>query len=157
METRQVNMDFVICQACESTNAEALPGVLFAYDINCQYCVHFRDRMSRGQYLSFPASLPIHFLIGLFHVHGHKEECLARFAPTFFPGAGMTSGEILESLWSQLNSAANITRSATIANRSETLDACMADINWRKLQSMGELFYLVRLDVLTRVFVKLSF
>jgi hypothetical protein len=49
----------------------------------------------------------------------------------------MTSGEILESLWSQLNGAANITRTMTIGNRAEMLDACMADINWRKLQGMG--------------------
>ncbi|RXW15266.1 hypothetical protein EST38_g10589 [Candolleomyces aberdarensis] len=139
---RQKNMDYAFCQASETTNAEALPAVLFAYDINCQYCIHFRKRISNGQYLHFPASVPIHFLIGLFHVHGHKEECLARFAPTFFPGAGMASGEILESLWSQLNGAADITRTMTVANRSEMLDACMADINWRKLQSM--VFWLIR-------------
>jgi hypothetical protein len=135
---RQKNTDYAFCEACETTNTEALPAVLFAYDINCQYCVNFRARITNGQYLSFPSSLPIHFLIGMFHVHGHKEECLPRFAPTFFPGAGMTSGEILESLWSQLNGAANITRTMTYANRAEMLDACMADINWKKLQGMGE-------------------
>ncbi|KAJ2912055.1 hypothetical protein MD484_g8358, partial [Candolleomyces efflorescens] len=133
---RQMNMDYALCQACDSTNAEALPALLFAYDINCQYCVNFRKRISKGQYLTFPSSHPVHFLIGLFHVHGHREECLPRFAPTFFPGAGMTSGEILESLWSQLNGVANITRTMTLGHRSEMLDACIGDINWRKLQTM---------------------
>ncbi|KAJ2923414.1 hypothetical protein H1R20_g13682, partial [Candolleomyces eurysporus] len=52
------------------------------------------------------------------------------------PGAGVTSAEIIESLWSQLNGAANITRTMTVSHRQEMLDACIADINWRKLQGL---------------------
>ncbi|KAF5338268.1 hypothetical protein D9611_014611 [Ephemerocybe angulata] len=86
--------------------------------------------------------LVMDFLIGLFHVHGHKEECLHRFAPTYYPGGAINSGEILESLWSTLNGAANMTRNMTLAHRSEMLDACMLDSNWRKLQGM--VAYLIR-------------
>lgn len=49
----------------------------------------------------------------------------------------MTSGEILESLWAMLNEAAYITRTMTLAHRAEMMDACIADINWKKLQGTG--------------------
>ncbi|KAF6741412.1 hypothetical protein DFP72DRAFT_757635, partial [Ephemerocybe angulata] len=135
---RQTNVDYALCHAIANTSAKKTTGALLAYDINCQYCVNFRTRIARSPELSalFPPTLSISFVIGLFHVHGHKDECLSRFAPTYFPGSGVTSGEILESLWSTLNGAANVTRSMTLAHRSEMLDACMADSNWRKLQGM---------------------
>ncbi|TEB37681.1 hypothetical protein FA13DRAFT_930695 [Coprinellus micaceus] len=91
-----------------------------------------------GKCLSISADLEIIYLIGLFHVHGHKESCLPRFASTFMPGAGMTSGEILESLWSILNEVAYITRTMTLPHCAEMIDACIADINWKKLQGMGK-------------------
>ncbi|KAF6750154.1 hypothetical protein DFP72DRAFT_851846 [Ephemerocybe angulata] len=135
---RQVNVDYALCHAIHNTGGTTAPGVLLAYDINCQYAVNFRKRVNRAPHLQslLPATVPISFVIGLFHVHGHKDECLSRFAATYLPGAGVTSGEILESLWSTLNGAANTTRSMTLAHRSEMLDACMADSNWRKLQGM---------------------
>jgi hypothetical protein len=137
-DPRQGNVDYIACESVETTRADRLLGLRFAYDVNCQYCVHFRDRIKGCEMLSFPESMTIAFLIGLFHVHGHVEECLARYAPTFLTGAGVTAGEILESLWAKMNPAAGPTRSMTLANRSESLDACMADSNWKKFQSMGE-------------------
>ncbi|KAF5319975.1 hypothetical protein D9611_011068 [Ephemerocybe angulata] len=141
---RQMNVDYALAQALKLTNAKALPKSMLAYDINCQYCINFWTRISRSPKLQsgIPKDLVLHFLIGLFHVHGHKEECLHRFAPTYYPGAGVNSGEILESLWSTLNGAANMTRNMTRAHRSEMLDACMMDNNWRKLQGM--VAYLIR-------------
>ena len=41
----------------------------------------------------------MHKGIGLFHVHGHKDECMPMFAMTYIPGAGNVDGEILETLW----------------------------------------------------------
>ncbi|KIO05632.1 hypothetical protein M404DRAFT_140824, partial [Pisolithus tinctorius Marx 270] len=37
------------------------------------------------------------------HVHGHKQECYARYAPLFVKGAGWVDSEIIEPLWSLLN------------------------------------------------------
>ncbi|TEB28894.1 hypothetical protein FA13DRAFT_1632868 [Coprinellus micaceus] len=133
---KQAHGDYSLCQAAKTTRANETPGVLFAYDVNCQFCVNFRSRVLKGRYLDFPSNLALVFLIGLFHVHGHKEECLPRFAPTFCPGAGVASGEIIESLWSTLNGIAGIIRTMTLANRSDLLDACMADSNLKKLQGM---------------------
>ncbi|KAF5341217.1 hypothetical protein D9611_005928 [Ephemerocybe angulata] len=144
---RQLNVDYALCQALKLTNAKALPKSILAYDINCQYCINFRARVARSPKLrsAVPKDLVLDFLIGLFHVHGHKEECLHRFAPTYYPGAAINSGEILESLWSTLNGAANMTRNMTLAHRSEMLDACMSDSNWRKLQGMVE-YLITRLE-----------
>ncbi|KAF6744664.1 hypothetical protein DFP72DRAFT_825364, partial [Ephemerocybe angulata] len=133
---RQVNVDLAVSEAAETTNSSSTPGTRIAYDIGCQYCINFRQRMKDGPYSGITEKMEVQFLIGLFHVHGHKEECLARYASTFCPGTGVASGEILESLWSTLNGAADMTRNMTLAHRAETLDACMADSNWRKLQSM---------------------
>lgn len=111
---------------------------MFAYDVNCQYCVRFWSRFQNAFLRSsIPTTATLLFLIGLFHVHGHKEVCLARFAPTFVPGAGVVSGEILESLWSTLIGAAKSTRQMTLAFRAATLNACMLDSNVKKLLSMG--------------------
>ena len=62
--------------------------------------VHFRDRI--GHLL--PEGLSIDAAIGLFHVHAHKDDCFFRYTSTFIPGSGIVAGEILESLWSTLNS-----------------------------------------------------
>ncbi|KAJ3531308.1 hypothetical protein NMY22_g8207 [Coprinellus aureogranulatus] len=134
---RQLNVDYALCQALKSTKAHKTPGVVFAYDVNCQYSVNFHRRVEKGKYLRYDPSLPLDFVIGLFHVHGHKDECLSRFAPTYFPGAGVTSGEILESLWSNLNGAAKITRNMLKFGRWEMINACAEDSNIRKLQSQA--------------------
>jgi hypothetical protein len=140
IRNRQQIVDLSLDQAVKTTNAGVTPGLRHAYDVNCQYCVKLRQRIAAARCLTIPDDLEIVFLIGLFHVHGHKENCLPRFASTFSPGAGMSSGEILESLWSILNEAAYITRTMTLNHRAEMMDACIADINWKKLQGLGTLF-----------------
>ncbi|KAF6755172.1 hypothetical protein DFP72DRAFT_847739 [Ephemerocybe angulata] len=133
---RQANADLSVNEAFDTTNAAGTPGALLAYDINCQFCIHFWERIDKAHHLTIPADLDITYLIGLFHIHGHGEICLPRFASTFLPGAGMASGEIIESLWSILNQAARITKTMTPAHRQEMIDACVTDINWKKLVSV---------------------
>lgn len=106
--------------------------VLLIYDIICQYIVYIKERI--GQHL--PPGLVIDAAIGLFHVHAHKEQCFFQFAPTFIPGTGIISGEILESLWSSLNSISPMARTATLAHRAETLDDHANDSNHKKTLGM---------------------
>jgi len=75
--------------------------------------------------------------IGLFHVHGHKDECLYRFATSYVPGAGVVDGEVLETLWAVLNSVSATTRTASIAHRTELLDDHMGDSNFKKMVNIG--------------------
>ena len=71
--------------------------------------------------------------IGLFHVHAHKDECFFHYASSFIPGAGVVAGEILELLWSSLNSISPTARTATLAHRAEMLDDHATDSNHKKM------------------------
>ena len=75
--------------------------------------------------------------IGLFHVHGHQNECFPRYAPSFIMGVGQIEGEIIETLWVGLNEISGSTRNMSKAYRQELLDMHMNDSNWKKLGRMG--------------------
>jgi Kyakuja-Dileera-Zisupton transposase len=134
---QQKNIDWVLLQVLKHTNLDPAQGALFIYDIACQYCVHLQERI--GHLL--PKGLKLDLAIGLFHVHGHKEECFFHFATSFIPGAGITAGEILETLWSSLNTITPTVRTATLANRAETIDDHATDSNHKKMLNMGKLMH----------------
>lgn len=130
---RQMNIDYALCEALKAMDLDAGGKVMVIYDVMCQYHVHLWKRISENPFLSFPEKLQLLAAIGLFHVHGHRDECLFRFATSFIPGAGMVDGEILESLWAQLNDISWSTRTSTLAHRSEVLDNHMNYSNWNKM------------------------
>ena len=103
------NVDFAFLKALKSTNVELEQGTLLIYDIACQHFVHFHDCIGP----KIPFRLQVETAIGLFHVHAHKDECFFRYATSFILGAGVVAGEILESLWSSLNSISPTARTAT--------------------------------------------
>ena len=109
------------------------------YDIMCQYGVHLYDRFKESPYLKIPDGMTICGGIGQFHVHGHQDSCFARFAPNFIVGAGQVDGEIIETLWANLNLIAGSTRHMSVAHRREIMDAHMNDSNWKKLVRMGNI------------------
>ena len=129
---QQKNVDFALLQVLKTTKVDPQQGVMLIYDIVCQYIIHIMERI--GAHL--PAGLTIDRAIGLFHVHGHKDECFFRYAPTFIPGSGIVAGEILESLWSSLNSISPTVRTATLPHRAEMLDDHTTDSNHKKMLSM---------------------
>jgi hypothetical protein len=125
----QKNVDYSILKAIELTHVDPQQGLLLIYDIACQYMVHFLDRIGT----QLPEGLNVDAAIGLFHVHGHKDDCFFRFATSFIPGAGIVAGEILESLWSSLNSISPSARTATLAHRAEIIDDHATDSNHKKM------------------------
>lgn len=135
---QQKNVDFALLKALESTRVDDDQGLMIIYDIACQYMVHLKDRIG----YKLPANLQIDSAIGLFHVHAHKDECLFRYATSFIPGAAVTAGEILESLWSALNGISPVVRTATLAHRAEVLDDHACDSNHKK--ALGIVRYLCR-------------
>lgn len=135
---QQKNVDFALLKALNSTSVAPEQGVLLIYDIACQYFVHLRDRI--GTHL--PSGLDIEAAIGLFHVHAHKDQCFFQYATSFIPGAAIVAGEILESLWSTLNSISPTARTATLAHRAEMLDDHANDSNHKK--SLGIISTLCR-------------
>ena len=132
-----MNMDYCVSEALKF-NMDGIRRSMLLYDIMCQFWKNLRRRFQGSPYLSFPEAVEILQGIGLFHVHGHKDECYARYAPTFIPGAGMVDGEVLETLWAVLNGIANSIRSQSTGHRRETLDDHMNDSNWKKLVNIGE-------------------
>ena len=126
---QQKNVDFAFLKALTCTNVSPEQGCLLIYDIACQYFVHFQDRIGT----QLPFGLLVEAAIGLFHVHAHKDECFFRYTPSFIPGAGVVAGEILESLWSSLNSISPTARTATLAHRAEMLDDHATDSNHKKM------------------------
>jgi hypothetical protein len=130
---QQKNVDFAFLQALRTTSVEKEQGVMIIYDIACQYFVHLQDRI--GHHL--PVGLSIDRAIGLFHVHAHKDECFFRYATSFIPGVGIVAGEILESLWSSLNSISPTVRTATLPHRAEMLDDHATDSNHKKMIGMS--------------------
>ncbi|PPQ87765.1 hypothetical protein CVT25_015008 [Psilocybe cyanescens] len=125
---QQKNVDFSFLMALASTLVHPDQGSMVIYDIICQYFIYLLQRI--GNLL--PASLKLDRAIGMFHVHAHKDECFFRFAPTFIPGAATVCGEILESLWSNLNPISRAARTATLAHRAELLDDHACDSNHKK-------------------------
>ena len=147
-----MNMDYSLCQALKNTMTDDEKQVIFIYDINCQYMVNLRAQIKRGaKHLWIRPDLLFMPGISLFHVHGHREICFLRYAPTFIPGVGQTDGEILETLWAVLNKVGRTTRTMTLAHRSEVLDAHMLDNNWKKMINMGILALFISLLFLTKV------
>jgi Kyakuja-Dileera-Zisupton transposase len=129
---QQKNIDFAFLQALKITRVDPEQGVMLIYDIVCQYIIHLWERI--GAHL--PAGLMIDQAIGLLHVHGHKDECFFRYAPSFIPGSGIVAGEILESLWASLNSISPTVRTATLPHRAEMLDDHATDSNHKKMLGM---------------------
>ncbi|KIK74642.1 hypothetical protein PAXRUDRAFT_19663 [Paxillus rubicundulus Ve08.2h10] len=108
---QQVNMDYALCQALGKL--EGMPRAAVIYDIACH--------------------IQIVWGIGLFHIHGHQDVCLSRYSPDLIPGIGKVDGEVLETLWSQLNEICGSTRSMTAAHRREVLNDHMLDSNRKKM------------------------
>ena len=129
---QQKNIDFAFLQGLITNCVDPEQGVMLIYDIVCQYIIHIWDCIG----VHLPAGLTIDQAIGLLHVHGHKDECFFRYAPSFIPGSGIVAGGILESLWSLLNSISLTVRTATLPHRAEMLDDHATDLNHKKMLGM---------------------
>jgi Kyakuja-Dileera-Zisupton transposase len=134
---RQMNMDYALCNAV-AYNSEGLNKAINFYDINCQYSIKLQARIDQNPYLSKDRRLEIVPGIGIWHVHGHQDQCFARYAPNFIEGAGRIDGEVMETLWSSLNLISPACRGMTAAHRKESLDFQMGDSNYMKMIRMSE-------------------
>ena len=97
------------------------------------------DRVTGSTHLKIPEGLELRLGIGLFHIHGHKDSCLARYSPSFIEGARQIDGETIETLWAPLNEISRSTRGMTTSHRREVIDDHMNDSNWKKLVDLGRL------------------
>ena len=125
-------MDYSLIHAIKH-NSQGIGKVLTFYDVNCQYMKNLRRRVQSSPYLDIPEDVRLIPGIGIWHVHGHRSECFARYSPGFIKGAGRVEGEIIETLWSTLNIISGSARGMTAPHRQELLDFQMNDSNFQKM------------------------
>jgi len=125
-----------VLNKADVSDAVKIKTVGIIYDIMCQYKVKLHERLAKGG-LTEPMELQLQYLIGKFHLGGHKEDCWAMYTLDLLLGGGRQDGEILETLWSGLNKSKATVRTLSGGYRQEFLDDLMQDSNWKKLISAG--------------------
>ena len=136
---RQAEMDYALSEALKyNTSPEDIKRVLVLYDIMCKYGLHVLRRFRLGSKLNWPEFNEFIKGVGVWHIYAHIKECFPRFSPLFLPRVGLVDGEVVETIWSNLNSVTNSCRTMSLANRAETINAHMNNINWHKIIGMSE-------------------
>lgn len=130
-------MDYALAHSLRH-NMDHIPRALIFYDVNCQYSKKLRDRLKGNKFISLPSEIELVPAIGAWHIHGHRQECLARYGANFIQGAGRVDGEIMETLWASLNVISPSARGMSTAHRQELLDYQMNDSNFLKMIHMSE-------------------
>jgi len=87
-------------------------------------------------------SIEIIGAIRKFHLAAHIPECFHKFTLNFIEGAGEVDGEILETLWSNMDEVSGLTQAMSVAHHQEVIDDNMNDSNWRKIIRIGKRLYL---------------
>jgi len=89
---RLINMDYSICQAMKWFPQHLI--VLIIFNICCQWIIHFREHISKLEFLELCDSIKIIGAVGKFHLAVHILECFHRFTLNFIEGAGEVDGKI---------------------------------------------------------------
>ncbi|KAF8582093.1 hypothetical protein K439DRAFT_1352311 [Ramaria rubella] len=130
------NVDYALAQALRE--AADLPCIGLTYDIACQYLINLRKRFDA----KFPHYAPlVPRILGLvpkMHLVGHKDDCRYRFSLNYTPGVGHTAGELIETVWHELNQANGSAKEMNPGHRHNFLDDMYGDWNWKKIQNMCE-------------------
>ncbi|KAF8261272.1 hypothetical protein EI94DRAFT_1773466 [Lactarius quietus] len=108
-------------------NMEGIEAALIFYDVICQWSVHMMRRVNGSNYLKLPDNLRLRLVIGLFHIHGHQDICLARYSPSFIKGGQQIDGKTIKSLWTPLNEITRSTRGMSTSHCQEVIDDHMND------------------------------
>ncbi|KAF8511104.1 hypothetical protein JB92DRAFT_3118385 [Gautieria morchelliformis] len=136
---RYANADYALAQALRECHS--LQEVGLTYDVACQYMVHLVTRFQQH----FPHMVPVvsrmTALIPKMHLAGHKLDCGYRWSLNFTPGVGRTCGELIETVWSELNQANGSVKEMNHGHRHDTLDDLYSDWNWSKVQNMSDSLY----------------
>ena len=94
-------------------------------------------QIQNNKLIRLPLNLNILPEIRIWHVHGHQATCFSQYAPLFIPRAGWVNGEIIETLWSNLNIVSRSTQGMLSPHHQELLDFQMNDSNFVKMIRMS--------------------
>ena len=137
---RQVNMNYSFVNTL-TYNMDNISSVISFYNINCSYMKKLWAQLRDNRLIWPPSNLVIVPDIGMWHMHGHQSSCFAWYSPLFIPGAGWVNGEIIETLWSNLNIVSGSAWGMTSPHQQELLDFQMNDSNFIKMIKMYMFFY----------------
>ncbi|KAF9021224.1 hypothetical protein BDZ89DRAFT_1138143 [Hymenopellis radicata] len=136
---RYCNSDYAVCSALQDSHD--LKGVVFSYDIVCQWIKNFQARMEDlPEDLRLPDDMEISAGIPKGHCPGHQMACQMDWAMGIQPGVGRTDGEAIERLWAFIRMCASSIKEMGPGSRCDTLDDQFGFHNWCKLIGMGLTF-----------------
>jgi len=131
--------DYSFCQAAGFGTEKGKPSlpVHLIYDAACSWIINFFQRVAENNTLSFDEKTSLVVAVGKWHLAAHVDSCFCQFSLNFIKGAGHIDGEVMETVWSQLNGSAITARSMTAGHRRTALNKQIGDINFKKMISMG--------------------
>ena len=143
---RFANVDF--CMLSGTKRHRCLRCHYHNYDVNCQYCIYFWERMKEFAELQRQhpelnvvgeAVWPKMVVgIGKMHVNMHKEDCKYLHSMNYLPGAAETDGEADERWWAPMNLVRQSTREMNWGHRHDTLNAWCDDKNFSSTNRLRE-------------------
>jgi hypothetical protein len=131
--------DYSFCQAVKYLTKKGAPSwaIQLIYDISCSWFKNFLKRVEENDTLVWDEKLELIVAVGKWHLANHVDGCFVQHSLNFMKGAGHVDGEIMETVWSQLNGPATTARSMTAGHRRAALNIQIADMNFKKLIAMG--------------------
>lgn len=164
------HVDPPVATAIEAGLERGILDFIFSYDIACKYSIHFWERIKVALGDKPPLFSPtsseafesgvaaMTWLIGKFHLGGHKEECSKTYSFNYNSLVGRMSGELVETIWAAFNWLKYQTREMGPGTRIETLSDAMNHWNWLKIIKIGEhILFWLRYELLsTRLAVRSS-
>jgi len=132
--------DYSFCQAAKykTSDRDRQLDVQLDYDIGCKWWINFMARVELCPELEWDKKRGLIVAVGKWHLASHVKDCFCKFSLNFIFGAGHVDGEIMETVWSQLNDPSRRARSMTLARRVLFLEQHMRDMNFKKMVSMSE-------------------
>ncbi|KAJ7059368.1 hypothetical protein C8F01DRAFT_1255068 [Mycena amicta] len=134
---RWANVDWVLLA---SLWASGLLAIALAYDIICQYMIHFLERVATIS--TGPADtshlatnfdgVDIQYGLPVWHAEAHELLCRVKLVLSYLRGVGKTDGEASERFWAALNPASYATKEMGEGARHDTLEDKIDYLNYEK-------------------------
>ncbi|KAK7017025.1 hypothetical protein VNI00_018752 [Paramarasmius palmivorus] len=135
---RYCNIDWILASILGHHDCKL--KTCLSYDICCQYCKRFIERLMQLPEEKRPKEIPeFQFVIPKLHVYGHTTACQLYFSLNYALGVGRTDGEGVERNWAGQGPIATSTTEMGPGSRHDTLDDHWGYWNWQKLVGLGSL------------------
>ncbi|KAK7024189.1 hypothetical protein VNI00_016497 [Paramarasmius palmivorus] len=135
---RYCNVDYIIASLLRYHDAKL--KICLSYDICCQFCRKFIDRIGKlPPNLRSAAVRRFMYVIPKLHIYGHTLSCQLKYSLNLTPGVGRTDGEGIERNWAGQGPIATSTMEMGPGSRHDTLDDHWGHWNWEKTIHLGRL------------------